>query len=277
MKPLLTILILAGLFLPCVTVGAKGNMKKYKLAESKIERYVPDLGGAIVTDMISVKGNKVDYMVRSEPDNDEDSGWAFYGGGETQEYMDDPKNHSILSVNTVANYDPEIIGFLTYPAGTEVERNEEGKLAVTDPKITKPKVRFYQPVNRGYVQINENWGFNVSSRMLRRFDEGDLVIWRPDFTIWLSVVEDSEGTLEDRIAKSVKDISADKKDFERTEIDGLSKFRYSLVEETDGKKQTSSYIYGFEGDHKIYMAIYYDNKSSLEEIDDIWTSLSFKE
>ena len=43
-------------------------------------------------------------------------------GIESQEYMDDPVNHAVYDVNTIANYDPEIIPFLDAPFGSTFER-----------------------------------------------------------------------------------------------------------------------------------------------------------
>lgn len=40
-------------------------------------------------------------------------------GDETQKYMDNSDNHSIYDLNTMANFDPEIIPFIELPIGTE--------------------------------------------------------------------------------------------------------------------------------------------------------------
>ncbi len=61
-------------------------------------------------------------MYRQAPDNDPDSGWRFMSGFESQEYMDDPSHHEIYDVNTIANYDPEIIPMLDAPIGSTFER-----------------------------------------------------------------------------------------------------------------------------------------------------------
>ena len=61
-------------------------------------------------------------MYREVPDFREDSGWRFNAGDESDEYMDDPKNHAIYEVNTIANYDPAIIPHLDAPIGSEFER-----------------------------------------------------------------------------------------------------------------------------------------------------------
>lgn len=76
----------------------------------------------MATDMITVEGRKVAFMYREEPDNDIDSGWRFMSGHESPEYMDDADNHGVYDVNTVANYDPDIIPFLDSPPGSTFER-----------------------------------------------------------------------------------------------------------------------------------------------------------
>jgi hypothetical protein len=81
-------------------------------------------GGCIATDMITVEGRKVRFMYRKEPDNDVDSGWCFTAGSESDEYMDDAANLAIYDVNTIANYDPDIIPFLDAPIGSAFERED---------------------------------------------------------------------------------------------------------------------------------------------------------
>ena len=76
--------------------------------------------------MITVHGRKVGYMYRETPDNDSDSGWRFFAGNETQEYVDDPDNLSLYDVNTIANYDREIIPYLADPIGSAYERDTSG-------------------------------------------------------------------------------------------------------------------------------------------------------
>ena len=101
--------------------------KKFKLRASDIKPLANGHGGCIATDMITVDGMPVGFMCREEPNNPQDSGWCFTSGHESQEYMDDAKNHAIYDVNTIANYDPEIIPLLGAPIGSAYERDESGK------------------------------------------------------------------------------------------------------------------------------------------------------
>ena len=98
-------------------------MKKFALAPEKILRLVPAQGYCFATDMITVHGRKVGYMYRESPENDSDSGWRFFSGDETQEYVDNPANLELYDVNTIANYDPEVIPYLQEPVGSAYERD----------------------------------------------------------------------------------------------------------------------------------------------------------
>ena len=46
----------------------------------------------------------------------------FMSGFESDEYMNEPGNHSVYDVNTIANYDPDIVPLLDAPVGSAFER-----------------------------------------------------------------------------------------------------------------------------------------------------------
>lgn len=110
--------------------------KRFALRADQIRQLVVNGGACFATDKITVEGLRVGYMYREASDIPIDSGWRFFSGTESQAYVDDPKNTSIYDVNTVANYDPEVIPFLDAPIGAEFERsNESGGLVPVDPLI----------------------------------------------------------------------------------------------------------------------------------------------
>ena len=75
----------------------------------------------------------------NEPNpNYPDSGWNFLAGDEDDDYMNDSDNHHIFAINTVCNYDQDIIPYLNAPAGTAYIRSTNGKFEVDDG--TKPIV-----------------------------------------------------------------------------------------------------------------------------------------
>ena len=103
-------------------------VKNFKLKAEQIKELAKGYGGCIATDMITVEGKPVGYMYRDEPCNPQDSGWCFMSGFESQEYMDEPSNHAIYDVDTIANYDSETITFLNFLVGSAFERNQSGVL-----------------------------------------------------------------------------------------------------------------------------------------------------
>ena len=96
--------------------------KPFRLTAEQIKPLATGFGSCIATDMITVDGRRVAFMYREVPDNEIDSGWRFMSGAESEEYMDDADNHAVYDVNTIANYDPEIILYLDAPVGSAFER-----------------------------------------------------------------------------------------------------------------------------------------------------------
>lgn len=106
---------------------------KFKLRADQIKEIATGHGGCFATDMITIDGNKVGFMYRETPSNNLDSGWRFMAGTETQEYMDCADHLAIYDVNTIANYDPDIIPLLDAPIGSAFERDKTtSKLVAVD-------------------------------------------------------------------------------------------------------------------------------------------------
>lgn len=107
----------------------------FYLSEEKIKQIYKSDGpqGCFATNRITVDGQKIGYMYREEPDADSDfpdSGWRFFAGDEDEEYLDDPENINVFSLNTICNYDEDIIPYLNAPYGSCFVRN--GDIFVAD-------------------------------------------------------------------------------------------------------------------------------------------------
>jgi hypothetical protein len=108
--------------------------KSFRLSPEQIEPLAPGLGSCIASDRITVDGLPVGFMYREEPEGDTDSGWRFMAGDEDEAYMEDPDRFGLYDLNTLANYDPDIVPLLDAPLDSAYERSPEtGRLvAVTD-------------------------------------------------------------------------------------------------------------------------------------------------
>lgn len=97
--------------------------KEFGLGPADIRTLAPGFGGCIASDKITVQRERVGWMYREAPDYDGDSGWRFFSGTESDEYVDKTENFGVFDVNTIANYDPEIAAFLSSPVGATFARN----------------------------------------------------------------------------------------------------------------------------------------------------------
>lgn len=105
--------------------------KNFRIKAEQIKRLITSNEGCIATDRITVDGCKVGFMYKEEANpNYPDSGWRFMAGDEDEDYMNNPNNHGVYQVNTICNYDSEIISILDAPLGTAYIRNEIGKLVL---------------------------------------------------------------------------------------------------------------------------------------------------
>ena len=104
------------------------NRKKYYLKSEDIKPLIESNEWALATDKIMVEGCKVGYMCKDEKSREGDSGWIFYEGTESEEYLNDTKNIGVYSLNTIANYDPDIIPLLSSPADKRFYRDRNGRL-----------------------------------------------------------------------------------------------------------------------------------------------------
>ena len=105
--------------------------KPYRLSAPELRELLQDWTGpegCLATDHITVLGKPVRWCYRETPDEKyPDSGWRFFSGEETDAYIRDPSHTGIYRLNTICNYDPDILPFLTAPYGTAYARGEDGK------------------------------------------------------------------------------------------------------------------------------------------------------
>src|SRR5688572_23250583 len=103
---------------------ADPTKKPFRFRADQIRPIAEGHGACFAADMITCEGRKVAFMYREQPDQEIDSGWRFMSGYESDEYANNPDNLGIYDVNTIANYDPDIIPFLAAPDGSAFERKD---------------------------------------------------------------------------------------------------------------------------------------------------------
>lgn len=110
---------------------APPRKKEYLLWPPEFRRYMlhwKGPNGCFATDHITVLGKKVGWCYREEPSGQNpDSGWRFFSGEEDDEYVNDLTHTEVYTLNTICNYDPDIIPLLDAPYGTAFYREPDGK------------------------------------------------------------------------------------------------------------------------------------------------------
>ncbi len=83
--------------------------------------------GCFATDHITVLGKPVGWCYREKTEGDfPDSGWRFFSGEETPEYINDTTHTGAYTLNAVCNYDPSILPLLHAPCGSAFRRGSDG-------------------------------------------------------------------------------------------------------------------------------------------------------
>lgn len=251
--------------------------KKFHRQAAEIRLLIPDLGFGLATDRIMVDGARVGVMYREEPEEEGDSGWFFLHGDESQAYLDDAKKCGLYSLNTLANYDPAIIAFLSYPPGSRIERRD-GALEVVEGPDEEPDITFLAAADAGSVRLTADWSATLTETMLRRVEDGNLVLWRPGLTAFFSVfdVGPSEARKE-LVAEFLAEADESRFD-EHQDLRGpVWRARYRL-QETDAEDGERSGLYGIAvtAKSKVVAAVYFDEESDIETAMELIDSLAAK-
>ncbi|MGF1704492.1 DUF2185 domain-containing protein [Enterovibrio baiacu] len=90
------------------------------------------LGYVIVNKELIDNGKSIGYFYREEPDSNEDSGWRFFTGEETQEFVDKAENFVLYSASKLAALHPAILPFLGLNAPVELEWYEDDYVIVEE-------------------------------------------------------------------------------------------------------------------------------------------------
>lgn len=98
-----------------------GSEKRQVLMRQIALRY----SAAIVTKKI-LDGEPIIFAERLEPNNEQDSGWCFSAGTESDEYMTDPNNMALVALGSLIQRDDALNAIIEAPVGSVFRREEGG-------------------------------------------------------------------------------------------------------------------------------------------------------
>ena len=148
----------------------------------------------------------------------------------------------------------------------ESKSTESNKSVQLDPEF---------PIVEGHYQMTKEWSVDLPSKFNRRFEERDLVIWKPGFTIWTTVWNnDKSESPDERLAWIKDDSSPNAFDAVTEASNGLLRYSYRLKENSDDDRLPAFYCYAIGKAGHVQIAIYFDSPPDLSAAQAIWRSLT---
>jgi hypothetical protein len=185
--------------------------------------------------------------------------------------MNDADNHAVYDVNTIANYDPDIIPFLDAPTGSAFERQDEsgtfmqvqgepwesGMKPAAGPKKWPPPGF---PLVEGDHALSRTWSIHLPEPFARRLEEKSLVLWRPGLTMWLTAWNNDRGESQAKRLAWLKGVaSKDRYAEQEAKVNNVTRYSYRLRDENEDGPVESLYGFVINDEGHLQMAIYFDD------------------
>ncbi len=126
-------------------------------------------------------------------------------------------------------------------------------------------------------RISEEWWIGLDESYKTRVEDGSLVLWRPERTVWISIWNDRDGrTPRDRLAHWVAERDIRAADLFQESDGDLLRHGYLLAEpEETGGDRLGLYSYTVSTSSTVQMACYFDLQEDLGWATAVAKSLSF--
>ncbi len=89
--------------------------KKFIIPDEKIKPLLHGRGTCRIPDTLLIMGRELYMFYRVMPTEYSDSGWRFFSGTESEEYLARSEFYGIYDLNIAANYFPSVIPLLDSP------------------------------------------------------------------------------------------------------------------------------------------------------------------
>lgn len=131
------------------------------------------------------------------------------------------------------------------------------------------------PVVSGNQRLTMEWSLFLPGEFNRRIEDGDLVIWRPGFTLWLAAWDnDARKSVPEQLRTLKEEITENAHDVLEEEDPGVLRLRFRLNEEADDDRAASYYCFAVSDAGHLQIAMYFDDEAATETADGIWRSIS---
>ena len=83
--------------------------------------YIRNAGGAIVSRQIVERAGNIKWLSREAPLSPQDSGWRVLSDRDTDEYLSDPANMTMVDFNELCDIEPACIGIYLLPVSSDIQ------------------------------------------------------------------------------------------------------------------------------------------------------------
>lgn len=136
------------------------------------------------------------------------------------------------------------------------------------------------PVVQGHHQLTPEWAITLVEPVNRRIEDGDLVLWNPRITVWMTIWHnDEDASIQARLDDLKQHMSPDAEAIEQEQTDSILFYAYRLAEEpdedTDDERRPGYYGYAFADTSHVQMAVYFDDEADVEIARALHRSLAY--
>ncbi len=83
--------------------------------------YITNAGAAIVSRKIVERTGNIKWLTREAPIAPQDTGWRILSDRDTDEYLADPANMTVVDFNDICDIEPACIGIYDLPVGSDIQ------------------------------------------------------------------------------------------------------------------------------------------------------------
>ena len=83
--------------------------------------FITNAGAAIVSRKIVERTGNIKWLTREAPIAPQDTGWRILSDRDTDEYLADPANWTVVDFNDICDIEPACIGIYDLPIGSDIQ------------------------------------------------------------------------------------------------------------------------------------------------------------
>ena len=90
------------------------------------------------------------------------------------------------------------------------------------------------PVVTGHYQLTDGWRVQLPQPFNRRIEDGSLVLWMPELTLWINLWHnESKASVDELIARATDSLNPQRSDEQLEKTAGMVRLTYELTEQAD--------------------------------------------